>query len=199
MNIKKHKFFKKYRILKYILLLHLAFSLLIFTSELIHGIIDGNALGSVTMPFENYTALYNPEKYLKNDFFVVDTAFIEETPKSKSSSSIRTKIKGNLLHSNIKRELICNYDDLNAFYKGSLTLKNDDFIYVYHKKANVINVWRNTINDSLFLKEKKAISNEKLDAIFLIYIQISIIMILTALIILKKKSEIPTQRVRKAT
>jgi hypothetical protein len=107
MKIKNNIFFKKYKIIKIFLLVHLSFSLITSISGLVHGYIQGNIKVSFQKRFENYKALSNPEKYLKNDFFIVDTAFIEtrtiSNMKSSSTSKDYTIIRGNLLSSKIKQ------------------------------------------------------------------------------------------------
>ncbi|MBS7230775.1 hypothetical protein KHA90_07045 [Flavobacterium psychroterrae] len=178
MKLKNHKFFKKYRILKYILLIHLAFSLLIFTSELIHGVIDGNILGNFQKRFENYKAFDNPEQYLKKDYFVVDTAYIEITSDG-SSRRKNTIIKGNLINSKNKKELSCSYRNIILI----------DENYNFNEKIKVIKVWRNTINDEVFLGGKNYISREKTNAGGGIYSYFSLIPLIIILLILKNKSE----------
>ena len=191
MNIKDHPFFKKYRYLKYLLLFHLFFSLLVFISGLFYGYTNGDPLLGLKKNYNNYTALSNPEKYLKSDFFVVDTAFIEETSGNKPSDkkSKHTVIKGNLLHSKIKREILWSGNNIYTFYKGRLALVNNDFIYVYTRKAKSVKVFRNTLNDELFLDDKKHLAQKKTDAIFGLYIQFSLLFLPIVLFILKKKSD----------
>jgi len=183
MKLKNHAFFKKYRNFKYLLLLHLAFSLIIFTSELVHGVIDGNILGSFVKRYENYKAFDNPQKYLKKDFFAIDTTYIEaqiSSSQGKSSSKDYTIIKGNLLHSKNKKELSCSYVNTNLI----------DERYLFNKKIKVIKVWRNTINDEVFLGDKNYISRGKTNAVLGIYFSFSIIPLIIILLILKKKSEL---------
>jgi hypothetical protein len=168
MNLTNHPFFKKYKNLKIGLLFHLFFSLLIFISGLVRGYINKEPLLGVKKPFENYTALSSPEKYLKSDFFVVDTAFIEETSGRKPSDtkSKHTIIQGNLLHSKIKREIFWQGNNIYTFYSGRLAFVNNNFTYVYTRKAKIIKVWRNTFNNDLFLDNKKQLSDEKGNAVF---------------------------------
>lgn len=179
MKLKDHPFFHKYRILKYILLGHLAFSLLIFTSDTIRDIIKGHIFASIEKRFENYKAFDNPEQYLKKDFFVVDTAYIETT-SSGSSTRKNTIIKGNLLHSKNKKEL-------SSSYRNPILIDEN---YNFNKKIKVIKVWRNTINDEVFLGGKNYISREKTNAGLGIYFYFSLIPLIIILLILKKKSEI---------
>ena len=191
MNIKDHPFFTKYRYLKYLLLFHLFFSLLVFISGLFYGYTNGDPVLGLKKNYNNYTALSNPEKYLKSDIFVVDTAFIEETSGNKPSDkkSKHTVIKGNLLHSKIKREILWSGNNIYTFYKGRLALVNSDFIYVYTRKAKSVKVFRNTLNDELFLDDKKHLAQKKTDAIFGLYIQFSLLFLPIVLFILKKKSD----------
>lgn len=197
MNLNNHPFFTKYRNLKYALLFHLCVSFFIFVSGLVRGYNNEEPLLGVKKPFENYTALSNPEKYLKSDFFVVDTAFIEETSGNKPSDtkSKYTVIRGNLLHSNIKKEIIWQGNNIYTFYKGRLALNNNNFTYVYTRKAKSVKVWRNILNDDLFLDNKKHLEHKKTNAVFHIYIFFSLFLITTILFILKKKSEVRTPSV----
>lgn len=199
MTLKNHPFFKKYKNLKIGLLLHLFFSLLIFISGLVRGYINNAPLLGLKKPYENYTALSNPEKYLKSDFFVVDTAFIGITWSGKSSDtkSEYTVIKGNLLHSKVKKEIICQDDNLATFYSERLALVNDNLTYVYNRKAKPVKVWRNTLNDDLFLANKKHLSEEKINAICDLYIQFSLLLITAILLLLKEKSEVRMPQVKK--
>ncbi len=192
MNIKNHPFFTKYRNFKYLLLFHLFVSLFIFISGLVGGYNNGDPLLGLKKPFENYTALSNPEKYLKSDFFVVDTAFIEETSGRKPSDtkSKYTVIRGNLLHSNIKKEIIWQGNNIYTFYKERLALNNDNFNYVYTRKAKSIKVWRNKLNDALFVDNKKHMEDQKFNAVSHLYIQFSLLLLPLVLLILKKKSEV---------
>ncbi len=191
MKLKNHSFFKEYRTIKYVLLFHLAVSLFIVTSELVRAYKDGEVIKGIEKPLKNYKALYNPEKYLKHDFFVFDTAFTEESTSGKSSRSIYTVVRGNLLHSKIKKQIICQYDALPAFYHSSLTLIHNNYTSVYDKKkVKIINVWRNTLNDDVFLEEKRQIEAQKINAVAHLYFQVSIILLIVILIILKKKSEV---------
>lgn len=182
MKLKDHPFFNKYRILKYILLGHLAFSLLIFTSDIIRDIVNEHIFASIEKRFENYKAFDNPEQYLKKDFFVVDTAYIEKKISSGKSSTTKdyTIIKGNLLHSKNKKELSCSY-------RNPILIDEN---YNFNKKIKVIKVWRNTLNDEVFLGDKNYISRGKTHAGLGIYFYFSLIPIIIILLILKKKSEI---------
>lgn len=191
MSLKNHPFFTKNRYLKYLLLFHLFFSLLILISGLVRGYINGDSLLGLKKPYENYAALSYPEKYLKSDFFAVDTAYIEETSgrKPTDKKSKYTVIKGNVSHSKIKREIIWQGNNIYTFYSGRLALVDNNFTYVYTRKAKSIKVWRNTLNDDLFLDNKTHLSQEKINAIFEVYIQFSLLSITIILIILKKKSD----------
>lgn len=191
MSLKNHPFFTKYRYLKYLLLFHLFFSFLILISGLVRGYSNGDSLLGLKKPYENYAALSYPEKYLKSDFFAVDTAYIEETSgrKPTDKKSKYTVIKGNVWHSKIKREIIWQGNNIYTFYSGRLALVDNNFTYVYTRKAKSIKVWRNTLNDDLFLDNKTHLSQEKINAIFEVYIQFSLLSITIILIILKKKSD----------
>jgi len=111
--MKNNSFFKKYKIIKIILLTHLIFSLIVTITLAVHGFMDGNVMGRFKKNYENYIALSNPEKYLKDDLFIIDTAYIEVQASSNMKSATTFKnytiIKGNLLHSKIKQEMICHY------------------------------------------------------------------------------------------
>ena len=178
MKLEDHPFFKKYRVLKYILLAHLAFSLFIFVSHLVHGFTNQETLRPFKKTFENYKAFNDPQKYLKKELFAVDTAYIETT-YSGSSTRENTVIEGNLIHSKNKKELISRYRN------GNLIDENHNF----NKKIKVIKVWRNTINDEVFLGGENYISREKDNAILGIYFYFSTIPLIIILLILKKKSD----------
>ncbi|MFD2938777.1 hypothetical protein [Flavobacterium notoginsengisoli] len=191
MNLKNHSFFKKYRYFKYFLLVHLFFSVLIFISQLVHGVINGSIIEQIKKPYQNYTALSNPEKYLKTDFFVLDTAFTEKSSSDKNSSSVDTFIKGNLLHSKTKKEIIYQGNHLAVFYRERLKMfENGDLKYVSIKKKKIIPVWKSILNDTLFLKSKKHLSDQKANAITIIYVEFSIILIIIILVFLKNKSKL---------
>lgn len=190
MNLKKHSFFKKCRYFKYFLLVHLFFSGVVFVSQLVHGVANDAILEQIKKPYQNYTAILNPEKYLKTDFFVLDTAFIEKSSLDQNSNSVNTFIQGNLLHSKTKKEIIYQGDHLADFYRERLKMfENGDLKYVSIKKKKIIPVWKNTLNDTLFLKSKKHLSDQKANAITIIYTEFSIILIIIILVLLKKKSE----------
>lgn len=189
MELKNHPFFKKYRYLKYALLLHLFFSALIFISVLVRGYIYQYPLLSLKKPFENYKALSNPKKYLKSDFFVVDTSFIEESSdKSYENPAITTFIRGHLLHSTIKKEIICQYQHLAVLYDSIYDPEIEIYRLVDSKKGKVLKVWRNKVNDDVFLEDKKHLNDQKGNAVFHIYIYFSVIVLIVVLLILKKKS-----------
>jgi hypothetical protein len=191
MKLKNHPFFKKYRYLKYALLLHLFFSVLIFISVLVRGYIYQYPLLGLKKPFENYKALTNPKKYLKSDFFVVDTAYTEESSdKSYENPAITTFIKGHLLHSTIKKEIICQYENSAVLYDKIYDPEIEIYMPVDSKKGKVLKVWRNTLNDDVFLEDKKHLSDQKGNDVFHIYIYFSVIVLIAVLLILKKKSEI---------
>lgn len=198
MNLKNHKFFQKYKYLKYILLAHLAFSILLLTSTLVHGFTNHDVVGIFKAPYQNYKALNNPEKYLQKVFFVVDTAYIETqiSPNRGSAPSHKdyTIIKGNLLNSNIKREITCTYDVLDRIYRTRYNYNTGGIIV---KKVKGINVWKSTINDEVFLGNERAMSAEKDNAIGHIYFQVTLIPLLIILFILKRKSEEPEPRIKK--
>ncbi|WP_281631832.1 hypothetical protein [Flavobacterium luteolum] len=183
MELKNHPFFKKYKIAKVALLVHVIFSSIILVTMLVHGLIDNDVLGTFEKPFENYKAFQNPEKYLKKELFAVDTAYVgTETSSSmgKSTSKDITVIRGNLLHSDKKQELI--YDGVNSnFFHDT---------YILNENIKPIKVWRNTINDEVFLGNKKEFESEKTNAVMHIYFYFSFIPLLIILLILKRKSEV---------
>ena len=186
MKKNKNVFFKKYKIIKILLLAHLATSLLITTSGLVHGYIDGNIFGRFEKRFENYKALYNPKKYLMKDTFIVDTAYIEihASPSHRSTTTYRdnTVIKGNLLHSQTKQEMICNY-------RNSAILNDTIYQIINNKKVKILKVLRNKINDNVFLEDKRYIRDSKFDVVSCLYLYFSIIPLLIILLILKIKSK----------
>lgn len=183
MNLKNHPFFKKYRNLKIILLVHFIFSLIICVSMLGHGITNKDILGTFKKAFDNHKAFSNPEKYLKKELFVVDTAFIGlETSSSmgKSTSKDITVIRGNLLHSTKKKELILVGINFNFFHDN----------YTFNENIKPIKVWRNTINDAIFLGNEREFDRAKTNAFSHIYFYFSLIPLFIILLILKKKSEV---------
>jgi hypothetical protein len=198
MKLENHPFFKKYRYLKYILLAHLAFCILVITTELVHGIIRHDIVGVFEEPYKDYKALYNPEKYLEKVSFVVDTAFIEvHTSSSKGSSPTHrnyTIIKGNVLNSKIKREISCPYDVLDRIYRSRFDYNIGEIIT---HKVKSIKVLKSKLNDNLFLGNERFLNAEKDNAIGGIYFHFSFIVLLIVLYILKKKSEIKEPRLKK--
>ncbi|WP_426485923.1 hypothetical protein [Flavobacterium sp. 2] len=181
MNLKNHPFFKKYKYVKIILLVHFIFSLIICVSMLVHGIKDNDILGTFEKAFDNHKAFNNPEKYLKKELFVVDTVFIDiETSSSQGKSTSRdiTVIRGNLLHSAKKKELRFTGMNLNFFHDT----------YIVNKNIKPIKVWRNTINDEVFLGNEREFERAKTNAVSHIYFYFSIIPLFIILLILKKKT-----------
>lgn len=181
MKLKNHPFFKKYKVIKIVLLVHLVTSVLVLTTQLVHGFINQDIAGSFKKPFENYKALYNPEKYLKKDIFVVDTAFVQSEVSSsqgKSTSKDHTIIRGNLLHSKIKKEIDCAYIN-SAVITGA---------YTYNQNVKTIEVLRNTLNDEVFYNDKTDLKSQKIDAVLGLYFYYSFIPLLIILFLLKKKS-----------
>lgn len=181
MNLKNHPFFKKYKIIKILLLVHLVFSLVIFVSVLMHGISEKDILGTFAKAFENHKAFENPEKYLKKEIFVIDSVFIDTKTSSgqgKSTSKNITVIRGNLLHSTKKKELRFTGMNLNFFHDT----------YIVNENIKPIKVWRNTINDEVFLGNEEEFERAKTNAVSHIYFYFSIIPLLIILLILKKKA-----------
>lgn len=179
--MKNISFFEKYKIIKIIIIAHLVFSLFVTTSLAIHGIEEGNVMIYFKKNYENYIALSNPEKYLKDDFFIVDTAYIEVQTRSnmKSSSTFKdyTIIKGNLLHSKIKQEMICHY-------VVQTVLDDKD-----SKNKKTIKVLKNSINGVAFLGDKSYLIPAKDNAFGGTYFLVSIVPLILILIILKIKSK----------
>ncbi|MFP3813866.1 hypothetical protein, partial [Bacillus sp. SIMBA_005] len=80
---------------------------------------EGNPLKSIVRPFENFKALNKPKKYLKNDFFIIDTAITEQRKSSAGTSTERctyTTIKGHLKDSETQKDIICTEDHLTDIY-----------------------------------------------------------------------------------
>ncbi|MBE8723982.1 hypothetical protein [Flavobacterium hungaricum] len=174
-------FFKKYKIIKIIVIAHLIFSLFVTISLAIHGFNEGNITIHFIKNYQNYIALSNPEKYLKEDFFIVDTAYIEVQTRSNMTSSPTFKdytiIKGNLLHSKIKQEMICHY-------VVQTVLDHKDY-----KNKKTIKVLKNSINGVAFLGDKSYLVPAKDNAFGSSYFLISIVPLILILIILIIKSK----------
>lgn len=198
MNLKNHPFFKKYKYVKYVVLAHLAISLLTLTISLVNGFINQDVIGFFKAPYQNYKALDNPEKYMQKAFFVVDTAFIDTQISSSHGSSPTHKdytiIRGNLLNSKVKREITCTYDILDRIYRSRYNYNIGEIIV---KKVKGINVWKSTLNDEVFLGNEKAMTAERDNAIGAIYFQTTFIPLLIILFILKRKSEKREPRAKK--
>lgn len=179
--MKNITFFKKYKIIKIVLLIHLATSLIVTITMAVHGLIDGDIKKPFQENYENYIALYNPKEYLKDDIFVVDTAYIENQATSNQGSSTIFKdytiIRGHLLHSKTKQEITYEYVNSNIL---------DSF---YHKKVEKINVLKNSINGIAFLEDKKYISSEKMNAVSNLYFNLSFIPLIIILLVLKIKTK----------
>ncbi|WPO77196.1 hypothetical protein [Flavobacterium sp. KACC 22761] len=181
MNLENHPFFKKYKYVKIILLVHFIFSFIICVSMLVHGIKDKDILGTFAKAFDNYKAFNNPEKYLKKEIFVIDTVFIDiETSSSQGKSTSRdiTVIRGNLLHSAKKKELRFTGMNFNFFHDTNIVNEN----------IKPIKVWRNTINDDVFLGNEREFERAKTNAVLHIYFYFSLIPLFIILLILKKKT-----------
>lgn len=187
MKRKKHPFFQKNKAMKYFLLVHLAISLVLVITQLVHGCIEKDPIKSIAKPFENLKALNNPEKYLKSDLFLVETAFTEQRKSSGVSTShfTYTTIKGHLADSKIQRQETFQNNHLSNVYpiKSALT-SNTTQIY------KPIKVFVNKLNDEIYLEDKKLLQDEKLNAGLGFYFQVSLIVLSIQLLILKKRSEI---------
>lgn len=179
--MKNIAFLKKYKIIKIILLTHLVFSLIITITLAVHGFKDGNITERFEKNYDNYIALSNPGKYLKDDLFIIDTAYIEVQASSNMKSATTFKnytiIRGNLLHSKIKQEMICHYT--------VSTVLDDTSI----KKAKRIKVLKNSINGVAFLGDNRYLTPVKDNAIGSLYFLFSILPLTIILIILIKKSK----------
>lgn len=188
MKRKRHPFFQKNKTMKYFLLVHLVISLVFVISQFVHGCTEGNPLKSIVRPFENFKALNKPKKYLKNDFFLIDTAITEQRKSSAGTSTERgtyTSIKGHLKGSEIQRDLTCPDNQLIDIYNTKYTLtSNNDLL-----KNKTIKVLRNKLNNEIFLNNEKLLQAEKSNAIIGLYFQISLILLIIQLLILKKKSK----------
>lgn len=179
--MKNITFFKKYKIIKIVLLIHLVTSLIVTITMAVHGIIDGDIKKPFQETYQNYIALYNLEKYMKHDMFVVDTAYIETQTSSnmKSSSTFKdyTIIKGNLLNSKIKQELIYNYVNSKILDES------------YHKKVKTLKVLKNTINGVAFLEDKEYITSARADVVSGLYFLFSLVPLIIILLVLKIKTK----------
>lgn len=191
MKRKKHPFFRKNKTMKYFLLVHLAISLVFVISQFVHGCIEGNPLKSIAEPFENLKALYNPEKYLQNDLFVIDTVFTEQGKSSGTSASrcAYTTIKGHLKDSKTQKQIACQNDYLTNAYNTKYALADNTISLVCHKKNKPIKVLKNKLNDEIFLNNEKLLQSERNNAIIGLYFQISLILLIIQLLILKKESK----------
>lgn len=193
MKLRKHPFFQKNKSFKYFLLVHLVISLIFCVSQLIHGALEGSPFKSLAKPFENFKALSSREKYLKSDFFLLDTAFTEQKKSSAGASTKCSKytiIKGHVQQSKTPREITAQDSNWETFYQTEYALVNNIKTPVYIKKKEPIKIWRNTLNDELFLDNEKMILDEKFNAVIGLYFQVSLILLTIQLLILKKKSEI---------
>nr|WP_294788018.1 hypothetical protein [uncultured Flavobacterium sp.] len=192
MKLRKHPFFQKNKSFKYFLLVHLVISLIAFIFQLVHGCLEGNALKSISKPYQNYKALNNPEKYLKSDFFILDTAFVEQKKSSAGTTTTHsdyTVIKGRLLNSKIEKEITIQGNSLAAFYIKKYAVNNSSKL-VYAKKNKSVKVVKNKLNDEIFLEDKNVLQDEKCNAIIGLYFQFSLIFLIIILFTLKKESEI---------
>ncbi|MCR4030451.1 MULTISPECIES: hypothetical protein [Flavobacterium] len=193
MKLRKHPFFQKNKSFKYFLLVHLVISLIFCVSQLIHGFIKGDPFKSIAKPFENLKALSIPEKYLKTDFFVLDTAFVEQKESSSGASTECSKytiVKGHVKDSDTQREIIAQDNNLETFYTVKYDLVNNIKTPIYIKKNEPIKIWRSTLNDEIFLENEQMILDEKFNAVIGLYFQVSLILLTIQLLILKKRSEI---------
>jgi hypothetical protein len=157
------------------------FTIILVINALISLAIIFSNLFNLKEPFQNIKALNQSDKYLTNDILVLDT--IIKTSKVKDgSTSYSTTIKGKLINENISREISFLYKD-NSYEKDIFKFK---YKMMYQKG---LKVYRNVINDNIFLKNLKYLQNKKRDALLKIYFICSLIpsLILTLVLMKNKK------------
>jgi hypothetical protein len=127
-------------------------------------------------PFQNIKALNHQNKYLKNDVLVLDTIITTSRVKD-GSTSYSTTIIGKLINKDISKEINFLYRD-NSYEKYIFKFK--------YRKLNQkgLKVYRNIINDNIFLKDCKYLNNEKIDAFLKIYFICSLVPSLVLITIL---------------
>lgn len=153
--------------------------ILLTINILISLVIIFSNLFSLKEPFQNIRALNNPNKYLISDVLVLDTIITTSKVKD-GSTSYSTSIKGKLIDKNISKEINFLYQD-NSYNKLIFEFK--------YKSINQkgLKIYRNKLNDNIFLKNYKYLKNKKTDAFLKIYFICSLLPSLILMIILLKR------------
>lgn len=127
-------------------------------------------------PFQNIKALNHKNKYFINDVLVVDTIILNSRVKD-GATSYNTTIRGKLINSNILK-------DITFLYKNH---DYNNYIFKYKKtNQDALKVYRNILNDNIFLKDYEYLNNKKTGELLKIYFICSLLPALTLLIILMK-------------
>lgn len=189
-------FFKRHKIIKQFLLFLLMGAISISFSELIHGYISGNVLGLYKQNYENYKALNNPQEYINEVTFVIDTVFLTQYSNSQRGYGDRDiiNISGTLPNSKIKHELHMDFDskkDRFLLYSDSDIASHNEVFdnKIKIKKITHIRVLKSKINNNIFLKDDRYIRDTKVNVVVPFYIVFSIIPLSLILLILKIKSK----------
>ena len=157
------------------------FCIFLIINILISLVIIFSNLFSLKEPFQNIKALNNQNKYLINDVLVLDTIITTSKVKD-GSTSYSTTIKGKLIDKDISK-------DINFLYKDDSYNK---LIFEFkYKTTNQkgLKIYRNILNDNIFLKNYKYLKNKKTDALLKIYFICSLLPSLVLIIILIKSKK----------
>ena len=96
---------------------------------------------NILMPFQDYKALCNVEKY-----FIIDTLIIDKikinSESEKRSNSHTTIITGKIISSGINKKIVYSFED--DFYKKYL-----------FKNSSALKVIRNKINNNILINEDR--------------------------------------------
>lgn len=159
------------QILSIILIINIIISLAIIFSNLL----------DLKEPFQNIKALNHQNKYLTNDVLVLDTIITSSRVKN-GSTSYSTTIRGKLINRDIPKDISFLYLD-NSYEK-----------YIFNLKYKMVNqkglkVYRNIINNNVFLKDYEYLKNKKIDSLLKIYFICSLLpsLILTIILVKSKK------------
>ncbi|MFQ6603543.1 hypothetical protein [Flavobacterium sp. C3NV] len=154
------------------------FCILLIINILISLLIIFSNLFSLKEPFQNITAINHQSKYLINDVLVLDTIITTSKVKD-GSTSYSTTIRGKLLNRDISKEINFLYQD-NSYNKLIFDLKYKN------RNQQGLEVYRNILNDNIFLKDYKFLKYRKTDALLKIYFICSLVPSLFFMVILLK-------------
>ena len=123
-------------------------------------------IGQIMFPFENLLGLLNSEKYFEVKAFIIKNEITKYYPGKRAYFTVI--LTGHLIDDSTNRKVVLN----NTNYVAKITQENKILVY------------KNNLNNSIFMTDNKSIQSAYFDSIFKIYFIISFI-ITTILIIFK--------------